>query len=583
MKKNVLQIVVCAVAVGLLFLTKVSSTIQGSGELLFFDDFSSNSLEKWQLLRGSINQWSVTNESLVATISKPFTVTELVPKDTIWNSDWKNISYSVAITPLAGTDKNISFSIKDTTNWFEIHFFNGNFEATQYVSGNLAWKYNDQFELKNGSTYTIVVTQQDDVLSISSNGTTLFTQHFAAGALSGKIGLRAGAGANYPTVIQFDDIVVRSLDAATFPHFKQTDPSWATLEYDSAKNWSSTQGTIGEYGCALASAAMILHAHGIASLPSGEFITPPTLNAWLLSQPDGYIGEGLVNFAAISRLTRVLHDLNGTTKLEYARHTGSSLATATTALENNNPVMLQIPGHFLVGFGLSASDILIKDPAYSYTTFSQHAKTLLSTRTFTPSNTDLSYIIITHDPALSLTLTNTVTGQQAAAFAQDEYLTAQGTQTQSSTITVIEQPKPDAGEYHISLVGEPFTPYSFSLYSYTEAGDVTPTHISGTLGFEQIEYVLNYTKTTTSTITLKDPFEYLASELLVLQQKNYFSKSYIYEALASHLLQAKQWSAPSQQKLLEKKLALLEWFSWGMPPETRSMLEELLTASLAPP
>lgn len=81
----------------------------------------------------------------------------------------------------------------------------------------------------------------------------------------------------------------------TVPLLKQTSEPWQGLEYDSASIWNPSNTSINTWGCALTSAAMVLQYYNYTKLPDGTALDPGTLNTWLKNQPDGYVGNGLVN------------------------------------------------------------------------------------------------------------------------------------------------------------------------------------------------------------------------------------------------------------------------------------------------
>lgn len=86
---------------------------------------------------------------------------------------------------------------------------------------------------------------------------------------------------------------------------------------------------------------------------------------------------------------------------EFLRISEQVAAIAQTYLENGQPIIGEIPGHFFVLTGAITGDPLdffLVDPAYVYTLLSQHNKPLQSLRVLTPSHTDLSYILIVTAP-----------------------------------------------------------------------------------------------------------------------------------------------------------------------------------------
>jgi hypothetical protein len=126
-----------------------------------------------------------------------------------------------------------------------------------------------------------------------------------------------------------------------FPYLSQKDSAWAGEEYDSASTWAgAARSGIGRWGCAITSVAMILQKNGVNAL-DGTSVDPSKLNTWLISQTDGYIGPGLLNWLAVTRYVKASYDAgNASTKLEYSRPS----ATSTPVL----PTILGLPGHFVV-------------------------------------------------------------------------------------------------------------------------------------------------------------------------------------------------------------------------------------------
>ena len=90
------------------------------------------------------------------------------------------------------------------------------------------------------------------------------------------------------------------------PPLKQISDPWQNQVYDSANLWSPLNPTINRWGCALTSAAMVFQYHGLTKLPDNTTLDPGTVNAWLKTQLDGYVGNGYVNWLALSRLFSIL-------------------------------------------------------------------------------------------------------------------------------------------------------------------------------------------------------------------------------------------------------------------------------------
>lgn len=473
----------------------IATPIQAE-EILFSEDFSQG-LEKWQPTRDDGSYWTVVDERAIVTIPFGSTISEMVPKDPYWDPSWKNISYQLDFTPLVGTDKNISFGFQDTCNWYETHFTDTFVNLVRLKDCIVPFGVSHEFSMHNGQTYHLEIRFLNGLISlyidqvlVSEDQDWSFNQNY------GKIGLKAGTGASYPTVLAYDNIQVTSLDQIELgvSGLKQTEPEWQDEIYDSAEKWSD-QPTIHRWGCALVSLTMILQYHGISFLPDGTSVTPATLNAWLRQQPDGYLGQGIVNWAAAMRLTRLISEQFQTPKLEYKVVKDTTLTTAIAEITNHKPVILQLDGHFLVADGVTRDqeDVFIKDPAYGYDRFSQHQAELLSTRTFQPSHTDLSYFVIAHSANMNVTLTDEQGHTPSALQSLTETLTdpVDGSQ-QRTTLEEKIMAQPSAGTYLLTISQSQLGPFNFQFFVYDAAGTVTTLSQEGWLGPQAQTYRLTY-------------------------------------------------------------------------------------------
>lgn len=500
---------VCLVILTLLFMIFPPPTY--AKKVVFEDDFSSE-LNKWELTRGGYSIWSVADGKLHAKVLTSFTISELVPTNQYWDDSWRNIEYQLEYTPIAGVDKNISFGYKNIDKWYEIHFVSSFFEVVKVENGALVWSKKSDYSLINNKTYTLNLVFQNGNIEVYVDSEQIFKDfdpNFTENDY-GKIGLKVGTGAVYSTQVIFDNVVVYDLDQSPdselMPHFMQTDESWGDSEYDSATKWSD-QPTIARWGCALSSMAMILRNYQINTLPSGETIDPKTLNEWLKSQPDGYWGNGLLNWLAVTRLTKQLSTPEGTPALEYTKETGENLIdTALVSVEDKKPVILEIPGHFLVGDGMTADglDLQIKDPAYSFSNFSQHQQPLKSVRLFHPSHTDLSHIAIGIPPQLTGQLV-TPSGK-IIQFDQIEYLNNYlGSNLlpdqSTSGLKIVELPKPELGEYQLWLSQEKFGQFQATIFTYDLDGNVSDLSVFGFTGQKPTLYQLDYSHSGEDSVT----------------------------------------------------------------------------------
>lgn len=469
----------CLVVIGWCAVTAPTVRAQ---ELVFSDDFSQG-FTQWQLTRKNNGNWSIQDGQAEANVTSYSTIVEMVPKDEFWNAAWKNIEYQLDYTPLEGVDKNISFNFENLQNWYEIHFLDDWYNLVRLTNGQTPFSISKPFTMVNGRTYHLAIRFEngrirvwvDDQL-VGDEFDNSFTQNY------GKVGIKAGTGSVAPTRVRFDNIKVYLLDtpldtALAVPLLMQTDPLWAAQTYDHATNWSDNP-TIERWGCALTSMVMVLRYYGIGQLPDGQVLTPASLNQWLLTQADGYLGTGLLNWQAVTRLTRLVSSSLSTPKLEFSFQATDWLAAAKADILAAKPVIVNLPGHFVVGSGLLAdqSDILIKDPAYTLKKLSQHTQSPLSIRRFQPSQTDLSYLVIVHDPATQVQLTDANGTVVAGLSTHIEYVTERAQPTKTSTPLAVSQlAKPATGTYRLRLTG---ATQPVEVYVYNQQADVQQWSIS---------------------------------------------------------------------------------------------------------
>ena len=132
------------------------------------------------------------------------------------------------------------------------------------------------------------------------------------------------------------------------PAFAQDDPRWSD-----ARIGPSTD-TLGDEGCAVTSAAMVIAFYGIKT-------DPQQLNAFL-TRTGGFSDDGLIHW---SRVPAIAPD-----HLELAYDGGPSYKLIDSNLLAGNPVIVLFPlpdggYHFVVIVGKEGRDYLIRDPAAS--------------------------------------------------------------------------------------------------------------------------------------------------------------------------------------------------------------------------
>ncbi len=506
----------------------------------FQDDFS-NGFTQWTIARGSFSLWSISGEKAKATVSTGSTLTEIIPKDEYWNSSWHNIVFQFEYTPLQGSDRNVSFGYQNTNNWYDLHFVGATLYVARVQNGIVTFNVSKPYTLSNGRSYQMRLELEDGRIRLYVDGQKVLDElDWSFNNNFGKISLKATAGASFPTIVQFDNILVTPFISGEIrlnaPLFKQTDPQWKDQEYNHAHVWSPQASTIRRWGCALSSMAMILQYHGLRKLPDGQTLTPATLNDWLKQQADGYLDGGGLNWQAVTRLTRLIHDVYGTVKLEYSR-LGGNIELAKTEIAANRPVIMEIPGHFLVADGLSVdrNTVYIKDPAYVFTQFDQHHVAPSSVRKFLPSFTDLSALQI----SFSVNASVSITDQQGHALPELQTWTEflqdpiDNSGQKSPTIHYLLLQKPKEGDYHVHVKTFPESTTSaltkrVQIFAYDLEGNVSDLSQALTTIPQSLDFTIHFHTTSPSTITQNMSFHQFRENLLLLKQANLLGTTYVF-------------------------------------------------------
>jgi len=490
-----------------------------------FTDTFSHGLDKWELVAGNLEYWEVVQNKLTAHVFRGSTRSMLVVKDKYWKPEWKDYEFSFEYTHLQGTDINFLFNYQDPKNWYEFHIKDGWYQVVRVQNGTLTFRALGELTIASGVTYSVKIRQ-------SGNEISLFIDDRLIGVHSdwtysptsgGKVGLRATTGHVFPTKVEFESVRVSVPSSGEdqtppvqshLPTFKQTDPQWGSTIYDHANLWSETP-YFGRWGCLVTSLTMIFNYYGMDTLPDGTTLTPASLNDWLRSQPDGYIGTGLVNWQAATRLTHALSTLNGTPKLEYTIVQGKSLESAYAAFAKNQPVIFSIPGHFLVGARRALenqNDVVIHDPFYNYDLLSKHgalqntqSPALLNTRLLTPSFTDLSYFVFVHDPLVKITVhKENDDGSQTEISAITTNETIEPKDTPDSvtdvpsdmpTQSVTMFPKPESGSYVFKISSEQPKESQIGFYSYNNQAQVVIKKFTTWTTPVPLQYEISFDKT----------------------------------------------------------------------------------------
>ncbi len=276
-----------------------------------------------------------------------------------------------------------------------------------------------------------------------------------------------------------DNFIVTTPDTninLNVPLIKQDDPAWSNKLYDSANKWSPKNPFVGTWGCAITSATMVFKFNGLNKLPDGKDLNPDSLNSWLNSQKDGYIGNGLVNWLALARLSKqsvLINNITGFDALQFTKRSPGSLDDVKADLSDNIPDILGEPGHFVVANGFQNDEIQIKDPYYSRTSLSDYDNKITSLNKFTPSHTDLSYIMITYPQGINTLLKDHAGNSVGQSFSEGPLTNpTNANQNNGGPNNFIYFSQPPSDDYHLEITSSHKSDYDIGVYLYDHDGNV---------------------------------------------------------------------------------------------------------------
>jgi 3D (Asp-Asp-Asp) domain-containing protein len=264
------------------------------------------------------------------------------------------------------------------------------------------------------------------------------------------------------------------------PYFNQCDEPWSEDPYDHIDT------TICSSGCALTCAVMILNYYGIET-------NPRDLNDWLRNQftdengngrwdpgelTYGYTSDGGVNWLAVARYSNGL--------VSYCGYGAKSDSILNSDLCNQRPVILRVPGHFVVATGKTKVDDTdtwnINDPGYrSRITLLEYGNDYSSMRRFAPAGVDSSAMIITAHSPVELYIIDPqdrrmgidpATGFEVCGIPNARYYYEES-MPGLSEVKVAEILNPIDGDYMIEVVGTDTGVYTIDYETYDESGDLS--------------------------------------------------------------------------------------------------------------
>lgn len=415
-------------------------------------------------------------------------------------------------------------------------------DGPAYIAGQQSVLVDDTFIFVSGNQVYYAKINQSNTIDPWQTSQNNIPQSIAAGKLvhlNGYLYLIGGHnGSDYVDTVYFSKLENESGTSLSVPLLKQTDPSWSGEIYDSANKWSSNDPGIGRWGCAMTSAVMVFNYHNIVKLPNGQELNPKNLNTWLKNEPDGYVGNGLINWLALTRLSKKAKIQNSNflyDALEYKRTNNEDKDLFKESIDNNVPVILGEPGHFIVGKGYDDNSILINDPFYERADLTEYEETFISMGRFIPSNTDLSYIMIVSKPDLNAGILDSNGQLVANTYIEDPIQDPSGENTTSAgSVAISYVEKPTNGNYSIEISSNETREYSLDVYLYESDGDVVVKKLSGIVGEDDLDtYIINFNKENNSNQSIKKDVTF---DALIKDIEFYYQTGHIKPVFTKKLL-----------------------------------------------
>ena len=289
---------------------------------------------------------------------------------------------------------------------------------------------------------------------------------------------------------------------------KQTSSPWNDDVYDLANLWAS-DSSFSRWGCAVTSAAMVFNYHGLTKMDDNSNLDPGTLNEWLKSQPDGYVRNGLTNWLALSRLSKQISESNSVEfeALEFEKIFTSDSQIVKENIDAGNPDILREPGHFVVARGYDSETIYINDPYHPRSDLSEYANTFGNISRFTPSSTDLSYIMLVIDENVEIKVFDKNGNEIGEQIIEEPIIDPAGSsETNAQPLKTVYIKKPESGNYKIEISGT--GEYELNSYLYDEFGNVKQFIFEETVNGDSDYYSLSFSKTNSDESIMADVVTY---------------------------------------------------------------------------
>ncbi len=583
-----------------------------SSNVVFSDDFSDGDDSGWKKVTyegpPSTHLWRVVSGQYTARVSTPFTIIDSV----IDNSSWTNYIYEFDMKPTMGTDTNFVFRWRDNPSGldysYDVHqafglvWFQKMGPPDERFDPNIPhdyWPAPVSYQVINGQVYHWRVEVNGTHIAVfvtNAQGVTtkLFDfDDYSNPYLVGGTGVRIKTGTVFPTEVYFDNVVVTEIDNhIDVPYSAQNDPNWFDKPYDHLAG-----ATLGDRGCALTSALMVLQTYGIDRLPDGSSITPLTLNNWLNEQEDSAWRAGNTSWGALMNLAKQLHEQNPDKYpiLKFLSFGADFTKIDSILTEKRQPLIFREDKplskslvHFVTARGVveSEKNYAILDPlTQTRENFLIPPDKLLDVRYFYPVEqaagamlmsfselANLSYIFLNSDSGLNLLVTDPNGDRVGKDQLLNEYIEVNNSyltmgypvaNDNNSEDSVGEPfwetylPEPTSGQYQLQFSAQQTGWYSFELYAYDK--DANPQVFKQRIYVDANNptiFTLNYSQDGGSDfakLQKQVTFESLRQEVQTLYEQGLIKKNIIKSLLS--LLTTAEKNYPLFPRIVSKVLA----------------------------
>jgi hypothetical protein len=141
-------------------------------------------------------------------------------------------------------------------------------------------------------------------------------------------------------------------------------------------------------------------------------------------------------------------------------------------LVNSIPDILEQPGHFVVAKGINNGIVQINDPYYNRSSLADYGNTFISVNKFSPSHTDLSYILVVYSPDVSLQINDSNHNYVGQYYEGAHIIDANNTSKNSGgPIMLYYVSKPNKDDYLLDVSSSVGSSKKLEIYLYDKAGN----------------------------------------------------------------------------------------------------------------